>query len=152
MSEQRIQAGGLQISKVLYDLLSTEIAPGTGIDADAFWEALGRIVAELAPRNEELLRQREALQRQIDDWHLAHRNRPHDHAAYKHFLQQIGYLLPEGEDFRITTANVDPEQIAFLRHPRPPDGTVDECSKPADDRRRTKRTTRAWATRTAARL
>jgi len=114
---ERIQAGGLQIAKVLYDLVSKEIAPGTGIDVDDFWAALGRIVSELAPTNRQLLRQREELQQKIDAWHLARRNQPHDHAVYKQFLQQIGYLLPEGEDFHITTANVDPE-IAGIAGPQ----------------------------------
>jgi len=106
---ERVQAGGLQIAKVLYDLVSNEIAPGTGVEIDALWKAFERILGDLGPTNNQLLKTREEFQVKIDDWHLEHRNLPHDHAAYKSFLQEIGYLLPEGEDFSISTAHVDPE-------------------------------------------
>jgi malate synthase len=114
---ERIRAGGLQIAKVLYDLVSTRIVPGTGIDVDAFWESLERIVTDLGPKNRQLLKQREEIQARIDTWHKEHRGRPHDHAAYRQFLEEIDYLRPEGEDFTISTANVDPE-IAEVAGPQ----------------------------------
>lgn len=116
MSE-RIDAGGLKVAKPLYDLIANEIAPGTGIAPDAFWAALADVVAELGPRNRVLLERRDALQAQIEQWHLAHRGRPVDLPAYRAFLTEIGYLETEGPDFSVTTDNVDPE-IAEIAGPQ----------------------------------
>ena len=116
MSE-RIEAGGLQVAKPLYDLIANDIAPGTGVTPDAFWASLADIVAELGPRTRDLLARRDDLQAQIDQWHLAHRGQPFDLPAYRAFLTDIGYLEPEGPDFSITTANVDPE-IASIAGPQ----------------------------------
>src|SRR4051812_25930669 len=63
----RIQVGGLKVHEGLYDLVRDEIAPGTGIDPDAFWESLGAIVRDLGPKNRQLLERREALQARIDE-------------------------------------------------------------------------------------
>ena len=114
---ERIPAGGLQVARPLYDLIRDEMAPGTGIDPDAFWCALADILHDLAPRNRALLQRRDELQTQIDAWHLAHRSRPLDLGPYRAFLADIGYLLPEGPDFQVTTANVDPE-IASIAGPQ----------------------------------
>jgi malate synthase len=100
---------GLQVEAILADFVETRALPGTGIGADQFWAGLSAIVHELGPENRALLARRDQLQAQIDAWHIGHRNQPHDHEAYKAFLQEIGYLLPEGPDFQIDTANVDPE-------------------------------------------
>ncbi|MFV0478030.1 MAG: malate synthase G [Parahaliea sp.] len=117
MSE-RIQQGGLQIAPVLHQLLENDIAPGTGIAAADFWTALESIVNELAPRNRELLAVRDELQQKIDQWHRDNAvGASYDKVAYKTFLQDIGYLLPEGEDFAIATDNVDPE-VATLAGPQ----------------------------------
>ncbi|MCF7993160.1 MAG: malate synthase G [Thiohalocapsa sp.] len=105
----RIDIGGLRVAKPLHDLVAEEIAPGTGISPAAFWSALAGIVAELGPRTRAALERRDALQAQIDDWHLARRGQPFDRDAYRAFLSEIGYLEPEGPDFDVTTANVDPE-------------------------------------------
>jgi malate synthase len=113
----RIRQGGLQIAPVIHQLLENEIAPGTGVTATQFWESLESIVDELAPRNRELLEIREQLQAQIDAWHRANPGAGYDRAAYKAFLQDIGYLLPQGEDFTITTENVD-EEVAVLAGPQ----------------------------------
>ncbi|NKN31764.1 malate synthase G [Marichromatium bheemlicum] len=114
---ERIEVGGLRIAKPLYELLRDEIAPGTGIAPDAFWTALGQVVDDLAPRNRALLETRARLQRQIDDWHRTHRDQPHEAAAYRAFLTEIGYLQPEGPDVQIETDGVDPE-IATLAGPQ----------------------------------
>lgn len=106
---KRIQCGGLQVAKVLHDLVANEIAPGTGIKPAKFWAALEQCVAQFAPRNKALLEKRDELQASIDAWHQARAGQPHDAVAYKAFLQEIGYLLPEGDDFSITTPEVDPE-------------------------------------------
>jgi malate synthase len=106
---QRVQQSGLSIAAELHALVADEIAPGTGIDPAAFWASLADIVTDLAPDNRALLEKREALQRQIDDWHVARKGQPHDAAAYQAFLLEIGYLVPEGPDFQITTSGTDPE-------------------------------------------
>ena len=113
----RIQQGGLQVATVLHQLLETDIAPGTGVAPADFWAALESIVDELAPENRELLQIREDMQARIDDWHRANPGADYDRAAYRAFLEEIGYLLPEGDDFAITTENVDPE-VATLAGPQ----------------------------------
>ncbi|MDG2327582.1 MAG: malate synthase G [Halioglobus sp.] len=113
----RIQQGGLQVASVLHHLLENDIAPGTGIAAADFWQALESVITELAPENRALLQVREDLQAKIDQWHRANSGADYDKAAYKAFLQEIGYLLPEGDDFSITTENVDPE-VATLAVPQ----------------------------------
>jgi malate synthase len=113
----RISEGGLRIAAELHTLLEQDIAPGTGVSAAQFWAGLDAIVHDLAPRNRELLAQRDALQAQIDAWHRAHPGPGYDRAAYKAFLQEIGYLLPEPADFSISTENVD-EEIATLAGPQ----------------------------------
>ncbi|MEL6799033.1 MAG: malate synthase G [Pseudomonadota bacterium] len=111
------QIAGLTVAPELAAFIADEALPGTGIDAATFWEGLGQIMAELGPKNRALLEKRAALQAQIDDWHLRHRNQPHSHDAYTAFLQEIGYLLPEGDDFEIETQNTDPE-IASVPGPQ----------------------------------
>ena len=108
---------GLQVDATLIAFVEDRALPGTGIAADAFWAGLSALVHELGPENRALLARRDDLQGRIDAWHIAHRSRPHDHDAYKAFLQEIGYLLPEGEDFQIDTADVDPE-IALMPGPQ----------------------------------
>ena len=115
-STNRVQHSGLQIAELLYRLVNEEIAPGTGVDTDAYWTAFAGIIRDLAPRNRELLAKRDAIQAQIDQWH--HDNAANfDAAAYKQFLSDIGYLLPEPADFSIATENVD-DEIATLAGPQ----------------------------------
>ncbi|KEA65109.1 Malate synthase G [Marinobacterium lacunae] len=109
---QRVQVGGLQVAEELYNFINNEALPGTGVDAQAYWAAFDAIVHELAPRNRELLAKRDALQEKIDEWHRQNRGQ-FDFAAYKQFLTDIGYLLPEGPDFTATTSNVDPEMATM---------------------------------------
>ena len=115
--DNRIDIGSLKINKELYDLVRDEIAPGTGIDADEFWNAFDNIVKEFAPENRSLLQKRDKIQEQIDNWYLENRQRPIDHDAYISFLTEIGYLVPEGEDFIVSTENVDLE-IALIAGPQ----------------------------------
>ncbi|MGB0905722.1 MAG: malate synthase G, partial [Mangrovicoccus sp.] len=100
---------GLRVDAELAEFLENEALPGTDVSADAFWDGLARMAAELGPKTRALLEKRETLQTQIDDWHKAHRGQAFDAAAYKAFLEEIGYLVPEGPDFEIETANTDPE-------------------------------------------
>jgi len=107
---QRINVGELQVAQSLFDFVNQEALPGLGIDQQKFWLSFSSLVAQLAPRNSELLAKRELLQQQIDQWH---QNNDYDFGAYKAFLQQIGYLLPQGDDFSITTTKVDPEMATM---------------------------------------
>ena len=113
----RIDLYGLQVDQALAEFVNDQVLPGTGVSQDKFWSGFSALVGDLAPRNRALLAKREALQSQIDAWHIANRAAPHDAAAYKAFLTQIGYLLPEGPDFQIDTARVDPE-IALVPGPQ----------------------------------
>ncbi len=108
MSEM-IQAGNIQVAAELYNFINDEALPGTGLDQDKFWASVDEIVNDLGPRNRELLEKRETLQLQIDDWHTANRDKEFDPAAYRAFLEEIGYLVPEGDAFSVETANVDTE-------------------------------------------
>ena len=110
----RIQVGGLQVAEVLHDLVANEITPVIGISAEAFWQGLGNCLIKMELLDAALLEKRTQLQAQIDAWHQQHAGQAHDPVAYKTFLQDIGYLLPEGDDFSISTSNTDPEisQIA----------------------------------------
>ncbi|MGA4447309.1 malate synthase G [Ectopseudomonas chengduensis] len=114
---ERVQVGGLQVAKALYDFVNNEAIPGTGIAAEKFWAGAAAVIKDLAPKNRALLAKRDELQAQIDAWHQARQGQAHDAAAYKAFLQEIGYLLPEPEDFHATTTNVD-EEIARLAGPQ----------------------------------
>ena len=114
---EHVQVGGLQVAKVLYDFVNNEALPGTGLDAAGFWMGADQLIHELAPKNKALLAKRDDLQAQIDAWHQSHAGQAHDASAYKAFLEQIGYLLPEVADFQITTQNVD-EEIAGMAGPQ----------------------------------
>ncbi|MDB5971008.1 MAG: glcB [Hydrocarboniphaga sp.] len=109
MSTTRIQKGGLQVASVLSEFIEQRILPGTGIEPAAFWAGFEKITDTFAPRNRDLLAKRDSLQARIDAWHRERAGKPHDAAAYKKFLGEIGYLLPEPGEFKVTTANVDPE-------------------------------------------
>ncbi len=113
----RIQEGGLQVAAELHQLLTEEILPGTGLDADAFWQGLEQILTDLTPRNRELLAIRDDIQAKVDGWHRDHPGVDFDRDAYRAFLEEIGYLLPEPEDFSITTDNVD-EEVALTAGPQ----------------------------------
>ncbi len=113
----RVQVGGLQVAKVLYDFVNTQAIPGTGLTAEQFWKGATQVLKDLAPKNRALLEKRDALQAQIDEWHLARKGQAHDAVAYKAFLQEIGYLLPEAADFQASTQNVD-DEIARMAGPQ----------------------------------
>ena len=112
-----VEIGGLKVARQLHDLVANEIAPGTGVEPQQVWEGLGAIVRDLAPRNRALLDARDAIQAKIDAWLRDDRNAAGDPAAQRAFLTEIGYLVPEGPAFEVTTANVDVE-IAELAGPQ----------------------------------
>jgi malate synthase len=107
----------LGIEKVLYDFVSEEALPGSGIQERSFWTGFGALVQSLSPRNAILLARRDELQSKIDAWHLLNPGAAFDHARYKAYLLEIGYLVPEQSKFAIDTANVDPE-IAHIAGPQ----------------------------------
>ena len=109
--------GGIEVDPALADFIETEVLAGLGRDADAFWVGFADLLARFAPRNRELLVRRDELQAAIDAWHTERAGKPHDAAAYRAFLEEIGYLVPEPADFTIGTDNVDPE-IATMAGPQ----------------------------------
>jgi malate synthase len=118
MSEiQRVSVHGLKVAQILHDFIVNEVLPETNIDAAAFWQGLDRIVHRFAPVNRALLQRRDVLQAKIDDWNRARRGRPFNVAAHKAFLEETGYLVPEGPAFKVDTANVD-EEIAVVAGPQ----------------------------------
>lgn len=116
MSEY-VETGELRVDKALHELVRDEIAPGTGVDAAAFWQSLGKIVADLGPENAALMEKRDHLQKQLDDWHRERKGRVIDSAEYRKFLTDIGYMIPEGDAFEASTTNVDRE-IASVAGPQ----------------------------------
>ncbi|MBT6274522.1 MAG: malate synthase G, partial [Chromatiales bacterium] len=105
----RVDIAGLSVDRTLFSLVENEIAPGTGIAPNQFWESLASIITDLEPKNRALLDYREVLQAKIDAWHKLGRGEPHDGAAYRDFLQEIGYLVPEGAPYSVAVDNVDTE-------------------------------------------
>jgi malate synthase len=105
----RVSVGNLRVARVLYDFVNNEALPGTDIDPDSFWAGVDKVVTDLSPQNQSLLNARDELQAQIDKWHRHRVIEPIDADAYRQFLTEIGYLLPEPDDFTITTSGVDPE-------------------------------------------
>jgi len=110
---KRITHGSLKVSQELDNFLTDELLPGLDINPDAFWESFERVLDEFGPRNKDLLAKRTEIQKTIDSWHISKKGSPHNHDEYVNFLKEIGYLLEEGDDFEITTQNVD-EEISLV--------------------------------------
>ena len=108
MSE-RIKHGNLQVSLELDSFLKNEVLPGIDVEADSFWSAFEKILQEFGGRNKALLDKRKEIQKQIDEWHISRKGKPLNQDEYIEFLKKIDYLVDEGEDFEITTTNVDSE-------------------------------------------
>ncbi|MFP4539291.1 MAG: malate synthase G [Dichotomicrobium sp.] len=113
----RVTHSGLQIAPELYAFINDEALPGTGVSPDAFWRGFAGIVTELSAENRALLDKRDDLQAKLDQWHRDRKGRTIDPVEYESFLREIGYLQPEGPDFNISTADVDPE-IAEVSGPQ----------------------------------
>src|SRR6201987_4635371 len=105
----RVSVGNLRVARVLYDFVNNEALPGTDIDPDSFWAGVDKVVTDLTPQNQDLLRGRDELQAQIDKGPRHRVIEPIDAEAYREFLAEIGYLQPEPADFTITTSGVDDE-------------------------------------------
>ena len=113
----RIEKNGLSIDEKLVTFIESEAIPGTGVDTQKFWQGFAEIVEKLGPKNKTLLQKREDIQSKIDEYHITHRGQDIDIEDYKSFLYDIEYLVPEGENFKIDTSNVD-EEIADLCGPQ----------------------------------
>jgi len=109
MQTSRVQCHRLHVAQDLHRFIETEALPGTGLSAEQFWSGFDALVADLAPKNKALLAKRDALQTQLDEWHRAHPGPVQDPAAYKTFLEQIGYLVPMPAKVQATTTHVDAE-------------------------------------------
>ncbi|MCQ5365962.1 malate synthase G [Anoxybacillus salavatliensis] len=103
-----VQVGRLQVANIFYDFMTNEVLPNSGVDASKFWSDFEQLIEELTPKNKALLAKRDELQEKINEWHKQHRGQ-FDFEQYQSFLQEIGYLEPEVDDFEITTENVDDE-------------------------------------------
>ena len=114
---QYVTRAGIEADPKLADFIETEVLGPLSRDVDGFWQGFAALLEEFAPRNAALLAKREDLQAKIDAWHGEHAGKPHDGGAYRAFLQEIGYLVPEPGDFTIGTQNVDPE-IATMAGPQ----------------------------------
>ena len=106
---ETLKYGNLTVAKELDEFLRAEVVEGINVDADQFWKSLETILDDFGPRNTDLLRKREDIQNKIDQWHLSRKGEPHNQEAYVSFLKEINYLLEEGDDFEISTENVDDE-------------------------------------------
>ncbi len=114
---ERVQAGRSQVDAELHAFVEDEALPGLGLASADFWRGFDALLHDLAPINRDLLARREALQAEIDAWHRDRRDRPLDGQAYRAFLREIGYLVPEGPDFSIDTAHID-DEIAHIAGPQ----------------------------------
>ena len=112
-----ITIGKLTIDTGLHSLVETRMTPGTGLEPEQVWAGFEDILQQMMPRNEALLARRDELQSLLDQWHRDHAAEKHDPAAYKAFLQEIGYLQDDPEDFVIETSNVD-DEIALMAGPQ----------------------------------
>ncbi|RFU64355.1 malate synthase G [Bacillus sp. V59.32b] len=111
-----VKAGNLQVATELFDFINSEALPESGLDRDKFWSDFGKLVHDLTPKNKELLARRDQIQDKINAWYRENKE-SFDSEEYKSFLQELGYLEPEVEDFQITTEEVD-DEIAVQAGPQ----------------------------------
>jgi malate synthase len=113
----RVEKAGLRVDLTLATFINDHALPGSGVEPERFWEGLSALIHEFGPRNRALLERRDEIQSALDAWHVARRGKPADAQDQRGFLTEIGYLVPEGEDFQIETAATDPE-FASLAGPQ----------------------------------
>ncbi|WP_019673696.1 malate synthase G [Psychrobacter lutiphocae] len=118
-NQNRVQQGILAIDSQLYNFIENDVLPRVGVESETYWKNFADIVEKFTPRNKQLLAKRDELQAKIDQWHLDNpaKDGKIDYPKYKQFLTDIGYLLPEGDDFEVSTENVDAE-IASIPGPQ----------------------------------
>lgn len=119
-----VQVGNLQVASILYDFINTQALPESGVEQEQFWAGFDTLIHDLAPKNKALLARRDELQDAINNWHKE--NKDLNFEAYKAFLQEVGYLEPKVEDFKVSTENVDdaiavqagPQLVVPVNNPR----------------------------------
>ena len=109
MAKKYISLGRLSIASELLDFVNNELLPDTGVEKKNFWDGLDKYAHELALRNKKLIEFRDNLQKKIDTWLKDKKGEKIDIKEYTNFLEKIGYLKKEGENFKIETKNVDNE-------------------------------------------
>ena len=112
-----VTRAGIEADPQLAAFIETDVLGPLGRDVDAFWKGFADLLGRFGPRNADLLARREDLQAKIDAWHTERAGQPHEAGAYRTFLEDIGYLVPEPGEFTIGTENVDPE-IATMAGPQ----------------------------------
>ena len=116
---ETVKHGGLTVAKQLYEFVNTEALPGTGVEPDVFWAAADDIIHKFSPKIASALRKRKSLQNKINRWHKQNAGQAIDPAAYRGFLEEIGYIVPDRGDCKIATRNTDDERMFFLLAVRP---------------------------------
>ena len=114
MSKNYVNVNSLKVSKELLDFINEELLKDTGITPERFWSGFEKSVDELAPKNRELIKIRQNLQKKIDEWHIKNKGNQIKIDDYKKFLTEIGYLKEVGPDFKIETSKVDSEISKLL--------------------------------------
>ena len=117
---ERTSAHNLKVATSLYNFIEQQVLPAVGVKSDKFWKGFSDIVTDLAPKNIALLAERDRIQAEMDKWHTANPGPVAEGKAmkaYRKFLSQIGYLVPEPKNAQATTANVDAE-LAKLAGPQ----------------------------------
>ena len=117
MKKNYIDVNNLKISSELLDFVNEELLKGTDIKPEKFWLGFNKCVHELSPKNKELIKIREDIQKKIDEWHIKNKGNEIKIEEYKKFLKEIGYLKDVGPDFKIETSNVD-EEISSIAGPQ----------------------------------
>ena len=107
--EEYVTHSQIKIDRGLYNFINDDAILGSDIDVDMFWNGFSELINDLAPINRQLIERREELQSLLDEWHCSNRDNGIDYDQYKTYLTEIGYLVKEGDDFGISSDNVDPE-------------------------------------------
>src|SRR5690625_2591026 len=102
-----VNVGSIKVAEELYNFVNQEALPPTGLDVEQFWKDFEQLLLDFTPRNRELLEKRQEIQDKINKWHQE--NKEFDAEKYKTFLEDIGYLEPVVDDFKIELENIDDE-------------------------------------------
>jgi len=112
-----IDKNGLKISSTLFEFINNEAIPGTNIKSEDFWNNFEKVVHELTPINKNLLKKREIIQKEINEWHINNKGKSLNKKEYTDFLKSISYIVEEEEDFNIETSDVD-QEISSIAGPQ----------------------------------
>ncbi|RPG06459.1 MAG: malate synthase G [Pelagibacteraceae bacterium TMED233] len=109
MKKQYTKINNLSVSSELLNFVNDELLQNIQLPIEKFWLDFDKAIHELTPRNKELIKIREDLQKKIDEWHIKNKGNKINIEEYKKFLKEIGYLKEIGSDFKIETTNIDKE-------------------------------------------